>query len=47
MILERNVSGNRGMIVYLVDWCNNNSDNEDDPKEIIQNVLCYRNLILQ
>jgi hypothetical protein len=47
VILERNVSDCRGTIVYLTDWCDSNSDNEDDPKGIIQNMLCYGNIILQ
>jgi len=33
--------------IYLTDWCDNNSDTENDPKEIIQNMLCYGNIILQ
>jgi hypothetical protein len=45
MILERNVSDSRDTIVYLTDWCDNNFDTEDDPKEIIQNMLCYDNII--
>ena len=40
----RNVPGSRGTIVYLTGWCDNNSDTEDDPKAIIQNMLCCGNI---